>query len=210
MTIPRTVFGDNSIQTLPYAQLRETIHDGDLLLCSGTAVFSKLIQKATNSLWSHVGFLMWLPTARPRLMVLESVESVGVRSVPLSSYMTDYGGSGAGYPGRLLVARHTAFANRPLSADTVDFAVDRFGWPYSKDDIVEIAAAIASGGLFGKFTPDNEARRSFICSEYVDTCYRQNGIAVPGNRFGFIAPADFADAPETTAIGILNTGWMGS
>ena len=144
MPVPRTVFGDGSTPAIPYPDLRNQIKDGDLLLCSGTAVFSKLIQQATSSIWSHVGFLMWLPTAPPRLMVVESVESVGVRSVPVSSYMTDYCGTGTGYPGRLLVARHSDCADHPLTREFVNFAVDRFGWPYANADIVQIAASIAS------------------------------------------------------------------
>jgi hypothetical protein len=207
MPISKTVFEDHKTPTVEYGNLRPTIQNGDLLLCSGTAVFSKLIQDATKSIWSHVGFLMWLPTNPPRLMILESVESVGVRSVPLSSYLSDYGGSGKSYPGRILVARHSSVATHPLTPDFINFAVDRFGWPYATGDIVQIAAAIASHGALGDFQPDNAEKRTFICSEYVDACYQRIGIKVPWDRFGFIAPADFADATEINAIGILDTGW---
>lgn len=209
MSIPSTVFDDNSTPVVPYDGLRPMLKDGDLLLCSGTAVFSTLIQKATDSLWSHVGFLMWLPTIPPRLMVLESVESIGVRSVPLSSYITNYSGSGAGYPGRLLVARHSDFGNDALTPEFVNFAVDRFGWAYAKEDIIEIAAAIASHGLIGNLQPNYGKKTTFICSEYVDACYRAVGIQVPWNRFGFIAPADFGDEPKVKPIAILDSGWRG-
>jgi hypothetical protein len=209
VSIPQTVFDDNTTPVVPYDDLRAQIKDGDILLCSGTGAFSTLIQKATNSIWSHVGFLMWLPTNPPRLMILESVESIGVRSVPLSSYMSNYNGSGAGYPGRMLVARRSDFGDRALTPNFINFAVDRFGWPYANEDIVEIAAAVASHGVIGNLKPDDGTKRTFICSEYVDACYRAVGIVVPWDRFGFIAPADFADDPTVVPVAILDSGWQG-
>ncbi len=38
-----------------YWQFRKNIRSGDVLLCSGSGWFSKMIQRATKSLWSHVG-----------------------------------------------------------------------------------------------------------------------------------------------------------
>ena len=49
MAIPSTVFSDGSVPVVPYDKLREHIQDGDLLLCSGSATFSKLIKVATHS-----------------------------------------------------------------------------------------------------------------------------------------------------------------
>ena len=48
-----------------------------------------MIQAATGSIWSHVGFLMRLDEI-DRIMVLESVEPLGFRTVPLRNYLTDY------------------------------------------------------------------------------------------------------------------------
>ncbi|OMF01628.1 hypothetical protein BK124_02925 [Paenibacillus amylolyticus] len=59
---------------------------GDILLCSGgNYPLSKLIQSISDSHYSHVAFVMWI---HDRLMVLGSVENAGVRTVPLSSYLT--------------------------------------------------------------------------------------------------------------------------
>ena len=204
MPISNAVFTDGSAKVIPYERLRDQIRDGDLMLCSGSAVFSRLIQVATESIWSHVGFVMWLPSLG-RLMVLESVESAGVRSVPLSSYLGDYNGTGRGYPGNVLIARHDDFANRALTDEFIEFAVDRFGWPYHADQIVNIAARIASRGILGKVHPDTDKERAFICSEYVDACYRRLGVTVHWDQFGFVAPADFANDRKVHAIGILDT-----
>lgn len=58
MTIPNDVF-----RTLPaqsYATLRPQIQNGDIVLFSGPELFSRAIQWATKSPWSHVGFIFRL------------------------------------------------------------------------------------------------------------------------------------------------------
>ena len=56
-----------------YHEIRHEIRSGDILLCSGQSLFSTMIQKATNSVWSHVAFILRLDMI-DRIMVLESVE----------------------------------------------------------------------------------------------------------------------------------------
>jgi hypothetical protein len=68
-----------------YGKIRQDIKSGDLLLASGTSVFSQLIQHVTKSIWSHVAFILRVDSI-DRIMVLDSIESIGVRTVPLSSY----------------------------------------------------------------------------------------------------------------------------
>jgi hypothetical protein len=70
-----------------YADLRNELRTGDLLLCAGTGWFSQMIQAATDSVWSHVAFVVRLEVI-DRIMVLESLEPVGVRTVPLSKYLS--------------------------------------------------------------------------------------------------------------------------
>ena len=43
----------------------------------------------TDSPWSHVGVVFWLKSIQ-RVLLLESVESIGVRFAPLSKYLSDY------------------------------------------------------------------------------------------------------------------------
>jgi hypothetical protein len=163
-------------------------------------VFSRLIQKATNSIFSHVGFVMWLRSI-DRLMVLESVESIGVRTVPLSNYLGDYNGTGAGYPGHLLIARHAGLAQVQLTQGFAQFAVDRFGFPYGKDEIIRIAAHIASAGILAG--GDLRDAKQYICSEYAAACYERLGIHIQQHNPGFIAPADFAADTSISGIAIL-------
>ena len=202
MTITPDVFTDGTVPVMAYDKLREQVLDGDLLLCSGSATFSKLIQAATKSIWSHVGFVMWLRSI-DRLMVLESVESVGVRGVPLSGYLGDYSGSGKGYPGRLLIARHARLSGKTLDAGFGQFAVDRMGYPYHTDEIAKIAVHLASGGL--ALEQEFAEAKRFICSEYVNACYERLGVSIHKSHWHFVAPADFANDPNVGGIAILRS-----
>lgn len=169
-------------------------------MCSGRAVFSKLIQKATNSPLSHVAFVIRAKEI-DRVMVMESVESQGVRTVPLSHYLCNYGGKRKPYKGKVFVARHSGMAARltkkpsQLKAMT-QMAVDRFGYPYDRDEIVKIAGRIGLGIFRIKSNARLNDDREYICSEYVWLVYREMGIEFLNETPGFISPADFAADPN--------------
>ena len=57
---------------------------GDLLFFSGRRIWSRLIQWRTGSEWSHVGLFVRIDQMP---FVLESLEGVGVRLVPLSVWL---------------------------------------------------------------------------------------------------------------------------
>ena len=190
-----------------YQGFRSEIKHGDLLLCSGSGWFSLMIQRATKSVWSHVGFVMRLDNI-DRVMVLESVEPLGVRTVPLRKYIEDYDNKGNPYPGGLVIARHADFAESGIQSrlgQFGQFAVDLFGYPYDKDEIAKIAARIAASYL--PFSEDDKKSlmrdREYICSEYVWECYKALGIEIEYDKRGFIAPADFARAEKVTLQAVL-------
>ncbi len=83
------------LNTRAYDDARQDIRNGDMLMARGSYMFSKPIQKATNSYWSHVEFVMRLDEI-DRVMVLESIEGKGVRTVPLSEYVKNFKGTGQG------------------------------------------------------------------------------------------------------------------
>jgi len=187
-----------------YRELRDQIKSGDILLCSGSSVFSTLIQKATGSVWSHVAFILRLDAIN-RLMVLESVESIGVRVVPLSSYVSDYNATRKGYPGRLMIARHPDVKEENI-VKLSTLAVDLLGFPYGKDEIIRIAARIGmhSVGL-PNLKAGAEPQHEFICSEYAHNCFKSIGVNFDYNEVGFIAPADFARHPQVKPLFFLRT-----
>ncbi len=166
-----------------------------------------MIQRTTGSVWSHVGFVMRLDSIQ-RVMVLESVEPLGVRTVPLSKYLTDYDSEGHAYPGGLVLARHKEFARKASPAALRrlgQFSVDLFGYPYDKDEIVKIAARIMASKIpFTRKEQDDLKRdREFICSEYVWECYDALKIPIKHDRRGFISPADFAGDRNLALTAVL-------
>lgn len=187
-----------------YDEWRKQIRSGDILLCSGTSLFSSLIQKATNSMWSHVAFVLRLDTI-DRIMVLESVETIGVRTVPLSHYVRDYNGSGQGYPGRIMLARHHDVKEENI-AKLSRAAINFLGYPYRSEEIAHIAARISLQTLGATSqAKDADTLRAFICSEYAHTCFQSIGVSIAYNPTGFIAPADFARNEKVKPLCYLQT-----
>jgi hypothetical protein len=185
---------------VPYEHARPRLRTGDILLCAGTSGMSKLIQRATRSAWSHVAMILRVD-AIDRVLVVESVESVGVRAVPLSHYVGDAATGRRGYDGELLIARHRLVdgLDHPLLCQVLRVAVDLLGREYDSREIVRIATRIvtmrrreASGdGIVSMPDRDN----AYICSEFVWECLHAAGIDVAHDPRGFIAPCDFlADA----------------
>jgi hypothetical protein len=181
---------------LPYTEIRESIKSGDILLCSGSSPMSEMIQLATESVWSHVGFVLRLDAIH-RIFVLESVESVGVWGVPLSNYIVNYLGTGEPYKGRVFLARDSRFAALSPAYLTAfsQYAVDLVGHLYDTKEILGIALRITAEKL-GRPLPPRPSDNAFICSEYVEVCYKSVGIAIPRKSMSYIAPCDFAEAAE--------------
>ncbi len=191
----------------PYASIRALVRSGDLLLCSGNYWFSKLLRKASNSCWSHVGFVMESDSSEGAL-VLESVERLGVRTVPLAKYLDDYDDEGHPYPGGIALARHRDFAaraNPDMLRQLGRAAAERFGYAYAADQIGRIAARIAASRLANECEewPELERRGDYVCSEYVGDCYRSVGIEIKPVRRGVLAPADFARDPAVELLAVL-------
>ena len=205
MPVKETVFEDGDVPRVAYSALRASVRDGDLLLASGNYPFSKIIRSVSMSVFSHVGFLMWL---RPlgRLMVFESVESGGVRTVPLSSYLRDYSGSGEAYDGRILIARHDAVQEHPLALDDGQrfrafstAAIDRLGHSYDRLGGLRMAAHILSDG---ELFDDIGSPANYVCGEYVAACYESLGISVVRGKNRSITPVDFAADKNVNAVAI--------
>ena len=81
---------DNVLETMapvPYAQLRDSLRDGDIVLCQGRDPFSRLIQWSTKSVWSHVGMVFRVDSLE-QVIVIEAVEKIGVRAVALSDFVS--------------------------------------------------------------------------------------------------------------------------
>lgn len=191
----------------PLSAIARRVRDGDILLCSGNDAFSRLIGWATRSPWTHVALAYrWAPLHR--IMVFESVQRLGVRTVTLERFISQSSTGQKPYPGKIILARHEDYAGASGDAAMrrlADFAVDRFGDPFAPIEILKIAARIAFGRT-GRVTPKFlQPQNEFICSEYAARCYEAIGVEIPWDQRGFIAPADFANDPKTKALAQFQT-----
>ncbi|MCW2573800.1 MAG: hypothetical protein JWO88_3858 [Frankiales bacterium] len=200
MPIADTVFDD--FPARPYKEVRALVRDGDLLLCSVKERMSRLIRWATRSPWSHVALAFRMEEI-DRVMVLECVQHLGVRAVPLSTFVRCTSSGVHPYPGKILLARHEGFSaksrQRPMKR-MAEFGFDRLGDRVSHAEMAKIALRIALGRFHIKtprsLGPDDE----FICSEYVARCFEAVDLKVPWDGYGFVAPADFARDRRVEAV----------
>ncbi|MFL1405309.1 YiiX/YebB-like N1pC/P60 family cysteine hydrolase [Marinobacter sp. M1N3S26] len=170
-----------ALPVLSYQDLRSQLRSGDLLFTSGDYLVSKAIQTMTRSAWSHVGIVFHIE-AIDRILLLESVEDMGVRFAPLSKYVRDYE-NGKPYKGRVAIARCADITPDMVRKLSV-FGVDELTKPYDKDEIANVLARITLGK--GKRKRDRE----YICSELVYECFAHAGKEFRYNRKGFISPQD--------------------
>ena len=168
-----------AIQVTPYKNFRPKLKSGDLLFTSGRYFVSKAIQHFTNSPWSHVGIILHVK-AIDRVLLLESVEDMGVRFAPLSKYVLDYE-HGKPYRGILVVARPSG-VTREIVTKLAQHGTDELTRPYDKDEIVKIFTRIVLG--IGK----KERDREYICSELVYECFANAGYKFTYDPKGFISP----------------------
>lgn len=175
------------VKQLPYQLARKEVRTGDLLFCSGRHIVSELIKKASGSMFSHVGLLCFW---NDRVVVLESVEDDGVRAVPLSHYLYNYENSMKKYNGELYVARHKEVGHPNFDKNKINRmlgnAVDMLNRNYDKDEIARIIARVGLG--IGKHKDDQE----YICSEFVDECFKQMDVDFLRDPMGFIFPEHIA------------------
>ena len=193
-----------NIPLVKYEDIREQIQGGDLMFANGRYAFSRILQAATKSCWSHVAFVLPVKEIN-RVMVLESVEGRGVRAVALSEYLRNFEGTEAGYSGRIALGRHARFNQEPLIDNDQlrvmsQFAVDRLSYPYDDEEVARITARIVAGALGLKPADMVKRNNEYICSEYVYECYKLLGIDIAYDARGFVSPADFA---QNTQVSLL-------
>jgi len=191
----------------PYESIRGQVRDGDLLLCAATDMGSRLIRWATQSVWSHVAIAFRMAEI-DRVLILECVNRIGVRAVPLSDFITRTSSGTHPYPGRIILARHQLLArqgSQMAMKRMSEFAFDRLGAKFSKLETAKIALRIAFGRLNKPLPRPLESDDEYICSEYVAKCYESIGLPIAWDGRGFIAPADIARDPGIDAVARIRT-----
>ncbi len=205
MTVPPEVL--DQLPPQPLGEIRAAVRDADVLLCSAHDPMSRVIRWATKSPWSHVALAFRLEEI-DRVIVLECVERMGVRAVPLSSFIRRTSSGVEPYPGRIVLARHKGFAAKsraePLKP-IAKFAFDRLGDRFSQAEMMKIVMRILMGRFERRMPRSLGPKNEFICSEYVARCFETVGLKVPWDGLGFIAPCDIAADPALNAVAQIDT-----
>ena len=177
---------------IPYESIRDRLATGDLVLFSGRAWQSRLIQRATRCRWSHVAMVvrsvewemlcLWESTTLSGIADLVSGKARrGVQLVPMSHRVRAHDGAIAV---RHLVA--TGLDDAFVAETLRDLRRELRGRPYERS-MIELARAAAEAGNGGE-----EDLSSIFCSELVAEAYQRLGLLgdrPPSNHY---APADFA------------------
>ena len=204
MAIADNVFSDLKPQA--YAKVRALVQNGDLLLCSADDPMSKLIRWSTKTPWSHIAIAYRIESLN-RVMVFEAVEKIGVRTVPLSTFISRTSSGVHPFPGKILLARDQRFAALPETKRKAmyDFAFGSLGNRFAPGEIMKIALRLMLGRMARKMPRFLGARDEYICSEYVAKCFTKAGLKIPWDGLGFVAPGDFALAPDVNAVAQIRT-----
>jgi hypothetical protein len=160
-----------NMPVIPYQKIRDNIKTGDIVFCSGSYTFSGIIQNLTKSVWSHVA-IVYKDEELGRVMMLEAEPYVGIRLIPLSTYLQDYKGKRKAYKGQMVIARlHQELPKEQLNRG-LSFGLDALTRPYDNYEIFRIMMRI----LFR--VTKRERNRSYICSELVRDVFAKSGVII--------------------------------
>jgi len=124
-----------NLQLTPYESIRDSLQSGDLLFASGNYLISNLIQKFTDSPFSHIGIIFPVKSL-DRFLLLESVEDYGVRFVPLSKYLNDYE-KGKPYNGIIVLTRVEGLDRKKME-EIAKFGIDQLTKSMTLRRLVEL------------------------------------------------------------------------
>jgi hypothetical protein len=169
-----------------YQQLRTQLRTGDLIFASGNYAFSRTIRYVTRSIWSHVGLIV---CTHDRVLVLESIELVGVRLAPLSKYLGGYD-QDQPYDGRMVIARRDDISPEQAN-QAICFGLDALTRPYNHREI----ASIVYRALRKQARPIDADGHTYLCSELVYYALKHAQVQVQPDRQGFISPHNLWEHP---------------
>lgn len=178
-------------EELEYKSLDEIeFKDGDLLLCSGNHWISAIIKDGSSSQFSHVGLIyMW--NGMP--MLIEAVETDGVRIIPLSQYTSNYENSEMGYDGGLYHARIEGLL--PVhTAIVLEKAMTLINKKFDTDGVAKAISRFYLG--FGKSDNDDE----YFCSELVFEAFETIDLIFEKTDKGFVYPSHIASDDRVTGL----------
>jgi hypothetical protein len=173
-----------------YAEVRESMSEGDVLLFSGEGFVSSLVRWATRSNLSHAGLITYWPdwvSKRKRVMVTDSTQiggRLGVATRPLSELLATYQG---------------CVWWLPLSQDCRSRVNERALQLYLRQAQrlkYDLAGCVRAGfrAVFRRnLAPVGESERRVFCSEFAAFALEHAGVHDFPNC-SLVTPADLAFA----------------
>jgi hypothetical protein len=156
---------------IPYEHIRGFLKTGDIVFCSGSYLFSGIIQNLTKSVWSHVA-VVYKDEELGRVMMLEAEPRIGIRLIPLSNYLKNYKGTNRSYKGEMMIASLAHALEKPQLNRGISFGIDALTRPYDNYEIFRIMIRI----LFR--ISKREHNKSYICSELVRDVFAKAGVVI--------------------------------
>jgi len=164
----------------------EDLQTGDIVLYSGTRLWSRIIRAFSKSKWSHVGIVLrYGQTSEP--WVVEALEGKGVRFVPFRCWLAWGGEIGHGR------ASHFVDANKMVSV--AEWCETQIGKEYSSPRQFVRSFGLVWSRLRKVFgiKVDTDSNR-FTCSELLATACFWTGLAIPKHA-AKMTPGDVAKLP---------------
>lgn len=183
---------------MKYQNVRNSIQTGDIILSSGSSMFSKLIKEATGCKWSHVAMAVWgqdFGLEPDRLFVWEShgpgvgeTEFEKACYTPNTGFLSRITNYGAGD-----VAWRTLYTERtPQMLASLKAHCDMYrGVPYEESK-VEMLKAVPWVKLIPWLAKNEQALKSQFCWECIAATYQAMGLLSyqqPANTYSNV---DFA------------------
>jgi hypothetical protein len=162
------------LPTIPYDKIRSHLKTGDIVFCSGSYLFSGIIQQLTKSTWSHVA-VVYHDEVLQRVLLLEAEPQIGIRMIPLSNYLKNYKDTKRPYKGQMVIAQLNTPLDAPQLNKGISFGLDALAKPYDNWEIVRIMIRI----LFK--ISKRERNKSYICSELVRDIFAKAGVVIHYN-----------------------------
>ncbi|MDO8141452.1 MAG: YiiX/YebB-like N1pC/P60 family cysteine hydrolase [Candidatus Brocadiales bacterium] len=169
-----------------YDTIKNEIKTGDILFCSGNYYFSKIVSILSNSLFTHVAIAFW---RNKQIFLLECEISIGVRIVPFSEYVRNYNNTNKPYDGDLFLGPHEITNDHTKAELLIDYAMRFLNRRFDNTTLARILLRIVT--KIGRY----KEKDAYICSDFVEKCFRIIGVQFPRDPGGFVFPEHIASDP---------------
>lgn len=197
MTKPSNINQVKALPSIPYADLRASLRTGDLLFAAGNYAFSRTIRQVTESPWSHVGLIVRM---LDRVLLLESIETVGVRLAPLSKYIVNYKDDQP-YDGVVAFARRMDMTEQQAN-QAICYGLDALTRPYNHVEVIDIVYR----AMMKQPREVDDCSARYLCSELVHYCLHAAKLDLWSDPCGFIGPNDLWRHPQVSLLGRVALG----